>query len=387
MMPRLDGPTESTPSIPGLALHWATRASFFIAGFGISAWAPLIPFAKARLHLTDPQLGGLLLCLGTGSVIGMPLAGGLVGRVGLRRIILATAFVSVAMLPLLATATHVVVMAAALAVFGAAIGSLDVVMNVHAGLVERLSGRPMMSGFHGLYSAGGMVGAVSVSGLISAGLSPTGATVVVVAALVALLAVTGPSLLPGGGEAGGPSFALPHGPVLLLGAVCFVLFLAEGSVLDWSAVLLTSLRHMPTARAGLGYAAFSTLMTLCRLFGDSIVIKLGPRRVMLLGSLCAAGGFALAVLVPSAATGVIGFGLVGMGASNVVPVMFSAAGRQSAMPPHLAVAAITTMGYAGILLGPAMVGFVAGVAGLPAGLLVVAAMLVGVAGVSRRVRI
>jgi len=366
----------------GSAQQWATRVSFFAAGLCMSAWAPLIPFVKARLQLDDAQLGALLLCLGAGSMVGMPIAGVAAGRLGCRRVIAFTALLACTMLPVLAFAGHVAVLAAALVVFGAAIGSLDVSMNIHAVIVERLSGRAMMSGFHGLYSVGGIAGAGSMSGMISIGLSPLAATLVLVASVVVMVVASYRSWLTEGSEGGSTGFVMPHGRVVLIGLFCFVLFLAEGSVLDWSAVLLTSLRGVSEAHAGIAYAAFSTAMTICRLTGDRIVATFGPAKVVLVGALCAATGFVIAAKVPSAGASILGFALVGMGASNVVPVMFSAAGNQKRMPTHLALAAVTTMGYAGLLTGPAMIGFIARAAGLAAGLLTVAAMLVGVALVS-----
>lgn len=380
-------PAADEPTPIGLSHQMATRAAFLVAGLCVSAWAPLIPFAKSRLSLTDGQLGLLLLCLGIGSVIGMPMAGVLAGRFGCRRMIALSAALACGALPVLAIADRPWLLAAGLLCFGAAVGTMDVVMNVHAVLVERASERPLMSGFHGMYSVGGIAGAGVVSLLISAGASPLIATAAIVVVSVLLIGVSYTSLLPYGGEPGGPTFVLPHGRVVILGCFCFVLFLAEGSVLDWSGVLLTTLRHVGEAHAGLGYVAFSTTMTVCRLTGDAIVRALGPARVVFFGGLCAAAGFLLAVLVPGAATAVVGFGIVGVGASNAVPVMFSAAGRQTVMPANLAIAAITTFGYAGILVGPAMVGFLASVIGLSAGLAVIAAMLMAVAVTSFRVRL
>jgi fucose permease len=365
----------------GLAHQMATRVAFFIAGFCGSSWAPLIPFAKQRLQIDEGRLGLLLLCLGTGSVIGMPMAGPLAGRYGCRLIIVLSAILTVSMLPLLATASHVALLGAALLCFGAGLGSLDVTMNIHAVLVERASGRPMMSGFHGLFSVGGIAGAGLVSLLVSIHLPLLGSILVVVGLSLTLLTLSFTSLLPFGG-ASGPAFAWPHGYVLLLGFFCFALFLAEGSVLDWSAVFLTTLRSMQPAHAGLGYVAFSTAMTVCRLTGDAIVRAVGPARVVFFGCLIAAGGFLLAVLVPSPIISIVGFALVGVGASNAVPVMFSAAGRQTIMPTNLAIAAITTMGYAGVLLGPALIGGIAHVTNLSAGIATVAGLVIVVAVMS-----
>jgi MFS family permease len=167
--------------------------------------------------------------------------------------------------------------------------------------------------------------------------------------------------------------------VLFIGALCFVAFLAEGSVLDWSALFLTSVRGMGPAYAGLGYAAFSVTMTVCRLTGDSIVQRFGGHTVMVLGGLCAAAGFAVATLAPFWQVALVGYGLIGVGCSNIVPVLYSSAGRQTVVSEHVAVSAITTLGYAGILAGPAAIGFLAQASSLSAALLVLALLQIGVA--------
>jgi MFS family permease len=167
--------------------------------------------------------------------------------------------------------------------------------------------------------------------------------------------------------------------VLLIGALCFVSFLAEGAVLDWSAVFLTSERDLAASYAGLGYAAFATTMTMGRLTGDRVVGRFGGSRVVILSGLLAATGFAVTTLVPFWQATVLGYLLIGAGCSNIVPVLFTCAGRQQVMPESVAVPAITTLGYIGILAGPACIGFISHAASLPAAFLAIAAMLIGVA--------
>ncbi len=362
----------------------ATRLAFLLAGFGSAAWAALVPFAKARTGTSDGTLGLLLLCLGIGSLVTMPVAGALAGRFGCRSVIVTAGLVVALVLPLLATLGQVSLLALALAAFGASIGAVDVAMNIQAIIVERSSGRAMMSGFHGLYSLGGIAGAGGMAGLLSAGASPLGATSCASLGILLALAASARHLLPYGSRSEGPAFAVPHGIVLLFGLLCFVLFLAEGAVLDWSGVFLSSVRHVAASRAGLGYAAFAAAMTLCRLAGDRIVDRLGRRRVLLAGSLCAALGFVVATVVPSWPAALAGFALVGVGCANIVPVLFTAVGQQDAMPETVAVPAMTTLGYAGILAGPAGIGAVAHLASLPVAFGVLAAMLAAVSLASRR---
>jgi predicted MFS family arabinose efflux permease len=365
----------------------STRIVFFIAGFVMAAWAPLVPFAKARAAIDDGVLGLILLCLGVGSIVTMPLSGALAARFGCRLVIAASTVLLCLTLPLLATVATLPLLVAVVLVFGAGVGALDVAINIQAIIVERASGRPMMSGFHGQFSLGGIAGAAGVTALLGAGSSPPAATLCVSIATIALLAMAVLHLLPYGARREGPTFAVPHGVVLFIGVLCFVAFLTEGAVLDWSAVFLTSARGMETSYAGVGYAAFALTMTIGRLTGDRIVQRFGGANVIVFGGLCAALGFTLAALAPFWQPALLGYALVGVGCSNVVPVLFTSVGRQTVMPEHVAVPAITTLGYAGILAGPAVIGFVAHAASLPTAFLMLAIALLGVAAGGRLLRV
>jgi predicted MFS family arabinose efflux permease len=359
---------------------------FFIAGLGVSAWAPLVPFAKARADLGDGALGLLLLCLGTGSIIAMPIAGVLAARYGCRLVLIVSTGLVCAILPVLATGSSRPLLVASLFIFGVGMGSLDCVVNIQAVIVERASRRPMMSGFHGLFSVGGIVGAGGVSAALGIGASPLVATLCVAAGILGVLAKAAPHLLPYGGEGEGSVFAIPHGVVLFIGILCFILFLTEAAVLDWSAVFLTSTRGVQPHYAGLAYAAFAGTMTVGRLTGDAIVRRIGGPRVVVIGSLIAAMGLAFATLVPTWEAGMLGFALVGVGCSNIVPVLYTAVGRQKVVPEHVAVPAISTLGYAGILVGPAIIGLLAQVSSLPIALMAVAILLLGVAASGRMIQ-
>lgn len=345
--------------IPGRLEQMSTRIAYLIAGVGIAAWAPLVPYAKVRANLDEGTLGLLLLCLGVGSILAMPISGALAARFGCRRVLSGGTILICLALPLLATMTSLPWLVAALFLFGAGLGTVDSTVNLQAVIVERASGKTMMSGFHGMFSLGGIIGAAGVSALLGLGLSPLGATLVVNVLLLVALFKAAPHLLPYGSESSGPAFAIPHGVVLFIGILCFIVFLAEGAVLDWSAVFLTAERGVETAYAGLGYAAFALTMTVGRLTGDSVVHRLGAKRVIIYGGATAAAGFLLATLAPMWQAALLGYALVGAGCSNIVPVLYTAVGKQTLMPEAIAVPAITTIGYAGILAGPALIGFVA----------------------------
>lgn len=377
---------EPATAAPGQREQSATRAMFLAAGFATAAWAALVPFAKGNTGVDDGTLGLLLLCLGGGALIAMPATGMLTTRFGCRAVLAAAILVFSSALPLLAVIPDPWMLAGALLVFGIGIGTTDCAMNIQAILVEKAAPRPMMSGFHGYYSIGGIAGAGAMSGMLSLGLSPLAATTIATLAVLFLLARNIGGLLTYANPPEGPVFAVPHGAVLLLGAICFALFLAEGSVLDWSAVFLTEHRGVPEARGGLGFACFSVTMTLGRMTGDKVVARLGRHTVVILGSLVAACGLLTTVFVPAWQATLFGYALLGIGCSNIVPVMFSAIGRQDSMPQAAAVPAVTTLGYLGILAGPAAIGFIAHQSSLPVAFLFVATLFVAVAAASKTVR-
>lgn len=370
------------------ATRLATRLAFLIAGFGVACWAPLIPYAKARLGVDDGMLGLLLLCLGIGSVTAMLLTGMLSARYGSKPIIIAGALGMTVVLPLLAVAATPLELGAALFVFGGSLGSLDVAMNIHAVEVEKAAGKPLMSGFHGLYSVGGFIGSMFVTFLLSLGIAPLTAVLLAAVLMLAGAVVIWPRLIVAvaGGE-GGPLFVLPRGFVLLLALLTAIVFLVEGAVLDWGALYLTGAGLVDAAQGGLGFMLFSVAMTVMRLAGDAVVGRIGDRAVLTWGSLIAIVGFAAVLLAPVAIVAMAGFLLVGVGLSNIVPVLFRRAGNQSVMPVGLAVAAVTTSGYAGVLLGPAGIGFVAKYSGLPAALWMLTALLLLVTLTAGRVAV
>lgn len=345
----------ATP-LPRAAL--ATRLAFLAAGFVMACWAPLIPFAKTQVGATEGTFGLLLLCLGLGSIVAMPLTGYLSARMGARPMILLGGYGLVAILPVLVLAPSVALLAVALAVFGAALGTIDVAMNVHAAEVETRAGRPMMSGFHAMWSVGGILGAGGVTALLWAGATPLAAATAGSTLALAMMVTATPRFLRRAAGAP-PKLALPRGKVLLLAVLAAICFLVEGAVLDWGALLIVAQDLMEPAGAGLGYMLFSVAMTVARLTGDRIVATLGQRKVLILGGVIAIAGIALTLVPGMVGVALAGFVLIGLGCANLVPVVFSLAARQPDMAPGLAVAAVTTTGYAGILLGPALVGFVA----------------------------
>ena len=345
-------------------------------GIVIAAWAPLVPELKLRLALDDAELGLMLLGIGAGSLVAAPLAGLLTARIGCRAAILGLGVVFCATLPALTVLPGIQATAAGLAVFGAAIAGIDVAMNIQAVAVERAAARAMMSGFHGVFSLGALGGASLVSVLLYAGMSPPGATLLVGTGALALLLSQATAMLPRL-EGTRPMPALPRGRLILIGALCFLGFMAEGAVHDWAAVLLRFHRGADAATAGLAYAAFATTMTIGRLTGDAILGRVPTVHVLRCGALIATAGFLVVAAIPGIPAALLGCALIGAGEANIVPALLSAAARTPGTDPSHAIAAVATPGYIGLLAGPAIIGLIAQSTTLPlalaaAGLLLLA---------------
>jgi fucose permease len=243
--------------------------------------------------------------------------------------------------------------------FGASNGVLDVSMNANASEVEAARGIPTMSSFHGFFSLGGLLGAALGGLLIGAGLGDGRGALMAGVAIGITVALCAPFLLRAAPSPHDSHFALPRGPALFLGLLGLLCFAVEGALVDWSALLLAERTHADPASAAFGYSAFSIAMAACRFAGDRLVLRFGATRVMVIGGLGMFCGLMLAVLSTRVALSACGFALVGLGAANVVPLLFSAAARIPGMSAGGGLATVATLGYAGLLLAPPLIGSVA----------------------------
>ncbi len=354
----------------------AVAAAFVLNGTLFGVWASRVPAIKDAFALGEGALGLLLLCLAGGAIVSFPVAGVLSERIGagalMRRMAVAYV-VSFAVLGAAVVSGVVALLAVALAAFGAAFGSMDVAMNGRAAEVERAMGRPIMSGFHALFSLGAGVGAAS--GFFATRLDVPPATHFWMAAIV-IGGACGPWVLrsrggdslgrEAGADAAGPLVSLPRGPLLLVGLIALGVALGEGALADWSAVYLVYVTAATPSQAALGYAAFSVGMVALRLAGDRIVARVGPAFTVRASAAVALAGVTLAVSAPSTAWVIAGFGLMGAGYAIVMPLVFSRAAADPDVPPGIAIAGVATLAYGGMLLGPPVIGGVAELVGLRA---------------------
>ena len=347
----------------------AVATVFFLNGAVLASWIPHIPAVKAAHALGDGALGLVLLAMAAGAIVAMPVAGVLIGRLGSRSMTTATAVGLAITVPVPLVAPSVPLLAAALFMLGALNGALDVSMNVQALAVEARYRRPIMSSFHALFSLGGLVGAAGAALVMTSTVGDRAHLLLTSAVASATLAFVVRRLVttPPAASVERP-LALPGRGLVALGGLAFLGLLAEGAMADWSAVYLRDSLRTTAAVAALGFGAFSLAMTAGRFAGDRMVARFGPVRVLRASSALAAAGLAVALLIGSAPIALIGFGTVGFGIANVIPVLFSGAANVRGAGTGSALAAVATTGYFGFLAGPAVIGFTAELTSLPIGL-------------------
>jgi predicted MFS family arabinose efflux permease len=345
----------------------ATGLLFFVNGAMFGTWAADIPWLQANLGATKTEIGFALLCIAAGALVAMPLTGQALTRIPSARLVTALALLYTLILPLPLLAPSPLALAPILALFGALNGSMDVSMNAHGVGVEQRYGRPILSSLHGGWSVGSLTGAVGVAVATAAGVDPRVEAVGVAAALwlVAFMASRrlGPSA-----EHPEPTgrLALPSRAVVPIGALAVAAAVIEGGLADWSGIYLRGDLRAEPGVAAAGFAAFSLGMAIGRLTGDETNRHLGPIRLVAGGMAVVAVSVGLALAVGEVPVAIVSLAIAGLGIANALPLLFSAAGRIPPAGPSLS--AVFTVGYAGFLFGPPIIGSVADQIGLPSAL-------------------
>ena len=354
---------------------WRAVASMFMlngALFGV--WASRIPAVSSAHELTQSSLGLLLLCMAAGAILAFPLAGHASDRLGCAVVTRRVAFFYAITLVLIGLSPNVWMLALALFAFGAAHGAMDVAMNAWAAEVERKAECSMMSSFPAMFSVGAGMGAVT--GFVAASYYLTVSfhftlVAILLTALALFIAQIPWNSVKVAGHQAGLKFSFPKGRLLAVGFVAFCASLGEGGVADWSALFLVSVAAVSESKAALGYAVFSLAMVTMRLIGDRIVAKLGPLFTARFGGAVAMAGSLMAIIWGTYPMSLLGFALMGIGYSVIMPLAFSRAANDETMSPGAAIASVSTLGYGGILLGPPLIGFVADASSLSAAFLII----------------
>ncbi|WP_084447728.1 MFS transporter [Hymenobacter roseosalivarius] len=355
----------------------AVSAIFFLQGLCFASWASRIPTIQQRMGFSDAGLGLVLLALPVGLMLSLPLSGWLVARQGSRRVALVGALLYAVTLLTLGLAATPAQLVGCLVFFGLAANMLNIAINTQAVGVEALYKRSIMASFHGLWSLAGFVGAAVGTAMIGYNIDPLTHFALITGLIVAGVLVAGRHVLPtdaNGQVADQPIFVWPDKSLLLLGLIAFCSMICEGAMFDWSGVYFRKVVLAEKAWVGAGYTAFMSTMAAGRFVADRFTSRFGRARTLQLSGLLTASGLLLAVLLPQLGPALGGFLLVGFGVSSVVPLVYGAAGRSTAMSPGVALAAVSTVGFLGFLIGPPLIGLVAGATSLRISFSIIAVM-------------
>lgn len=349
----------------------AVSICFFLLGASFANWLSRIPTVQQNLNLSDGMLGLALLGPGIGALIAMPTAGWLIARVGSRPVTVLSSIATCISIILPGWATNGPTLFVALLILGITSGAMDVAMNTQAVEVETAYGRHIMASFHALFSIGGLIGAAMGGGVAFFHIQPAVHLLCAGLVFAFIAGVASRYLLstaPSHESKNQPVFVRPSKALWALGLIAFCAFLSEGAMADWGAVYLHTALKTSDALAATGYIVFSLFMTTGRITGDAITHRFGSVPTVRTGSLLAGAGLAFSLFSNTYWLALLGFATMGAGYACIVPAVFSAAGRSKVMQPGIALAAVTTLGYLGLLLGPPVIGFLSEVFTLRGGL-------------------
>jgi len=346
---------------PARQLHrWAVAAIFFASGLTFASWASRIPEVQAMHHLSNGALGSVLFALPVGSLISLPLWGWMIAKYGSKTMLLSGIVLYILLLLLISGAGSIGQLWVILFLFGM-IGNLcNIAVNTQAVGVEKLYGRSIMAGFHAIWSLAGFTGA-AVGNLLIAFNATLFLHFLVIGILATLLViVVNTRLLQGDAQTQSASFIVrPNKELWLLGLIAFCCMACEGAMFDWTGVYFQKVVNVPRQLVALGYTAFMSTMAGGRFLGDWIITRFGKRQVLQASGLLIFSGLLLAVLFPFLLIAILGFMLVGLGVSTVIPVVYSAAGNTQNLAPSVALATVSSIGFIGFLIGPPIIGFIA----------------------------
>jgi len=347
-------------------LRLANAVFFFLSGFGYSSWASRIPAIKTQLHLNEAQLGGLLFAMPVGLLLTLPVTGNLLSKHSSRRIMFFGSLFYSIMLGCIGFASTTWQLVAVLFCFGVSRNLFNISTNAQAVAVQALYDRSIMANFHGIWSMAGFAGAACGYFMVYYNIGTRyhllGVSLILV--IFTLLFIKGTIY-----EAPVPQpkkkiFTLPDKSLLIFSLICFASMACENTMYDWSSIYFNKVVHVPKSTATGGFVVYMVAMTLGRFVGDAGVNRLGIKNILRLSGIFIFCGLLMAVSLPYTIPCMIGFVLVGLGVSCIVPMVFQMAGRSTTMSSGTALASISSIGYLGFLVVPPFIGFIAQAAGL-----------------------
>ena len=382
---------EITLSLNGSkrAYRLAVGTLFFLQGLCFATWASRIPSITQALQLSDGVLGVVLFALPIGSMAALPFAGWMVTKWGSKRIATNAILLYGILLLLIGLSNNITLLVATLILFGAVGNTANIAINTQAVGVEVRYGRNIMASFHGLWSLAGFTAAGIGTYMIGKSILPFNHFLLLAGVIMAGVAAAFHYLLPNEEKAteSQPLFVKPDAVLLRLGIIAFCCMICEGAMFDWSGIYFQKVVGADKDWIGAGYTAFMCTMATGRFLADGLVARIGFKKTIVLSGTLITAGLALAVLFPTLYTAIAGFFIVGFGVSSVVPLVYSEAGKSGKMSPGMALAAVSSIGFIGFLIGPPLIGVIAGLFGLRISFGLIALIGLGVAlmvGISKR---
>ncbi|HWZ16862.1 MAG TPA: MFS transporter [Mucilaginibacter sp.] len=376
-------------------LRVAVGALFFMAGLCFASWASRIATVQQTMGLSDAALGAVLFSLPVGLMCSLPFSGWIITKIGSKRLLLSAILVYGMALVSLGLAKNTFQLIICLVCYGFASNAVNISVNTQAVAAEGLHEKPIMASFHGLWSLAGFTGAGIGTIMIANGVNPFHHFVIILMVLIVGVIIASRFLYDDSEAVKNvPSSTMPllmrlrlMIPLLTLGTIAFCSMICEGAMFDWSVIYFKKVIAAPIALQGAGFTAFMLTMAGGRFVADWFAHRFGLKRTLQVSGTLTTTGLLIAVLFPHFYTAMAGFLLVGAGVSSVVPMVYSAAGKSKTMSPGVALAAVSTIGFVGFLVGPPLIGFIAGLATLRASFVFIAIMGTSVVILSTRAKI
>ena len=345
-----------------------------------------MPTVKLHYGLDEAQLGFAMLAAGFGALLGITRASRWIGRFGARQVAGVTGTLYALLISVLVVMPGYPALLALLAVFGMVTSVFDVAINTDAAQLEARADAHLMSGMHGMFSLGGMAGAVSGGAALAAGLHVQTHLMLVAAVLAVTVGVSSTRMLQtphGAADGAAEGFSLPRGALIVMGALAALGLIAEGAIYDWSVLYLQQELGAPQQQAAFAYASFSGAMAAARFGGDALRARFAPAALLRASALLAAASMTLVLLTDQPWLALMGFAGVGLGFANVVPILFAASAQVPGVEPSRGIAAVSAAAYVGFMAGPPVIGLIARVSSLTAALYLVVAFAIALAASSR----
>jgi len=367
---------QMEPTAQAKQARIAVSAYFLVFGLLVGSWLPHIPTVRAQIGCSEDALGQALLCSGLGAVASMQTMGAAIHRFGTAKVCLVSALIACITVPWLVLHQSIYTLGAHLLLVGIAYGALDVAMNAHAIEVQNLYPKSILATTHGFFSAGGIFGGFAASATTKAHIAPVIHMGVTASLLLVATLIAYPKLLPKSFDRNedGPHFVVPKGGLLVLALICAAAFFAEEGVMTWSALYVRDFLKATPEFAGIITGCSALAMTAGRFLGDFILQRFTNKQVIALGGMACFAGVFLASQVRDPWFAIGAFAIACLGLSNVVPAVFREAGNSSEVSTGVGLAAVTTGGYAGFLLGPPLIGMISARTNLAVGMVVISVL-------------